>query len=175
MNTEKANTRGIESTGNGKAVGSSREFEQLLLNAFSETRIQLFELSEKMVKSCWFLGGIITRDSYAVAREWKDAERDRLCQLAELRDLSRELHRQIGAVAEVKFELWNAIERLKTSTGDGGLRQLKTVEQRNRDIDDWVPAAGDDEQNDEPAAGDKANRSADTDAGKPRAIRKLRD
>jgi len=83
-----------------------------------ETQIQLFELSENLVKSFWTLGGIINRDSYAAAIEWEDAERNRLFQLAELKDLSRELHRQIGAVVEVKFELWNAIERLKASTRD---------------------------------------------------------
>jgi hypothetical protein len=115
MNTAKANTRGIESTKNEKAIGSRCDFEKLVLNTFHETQIQLFELSEKIVRSFWSVGGIINRHSYAVAKKWQDAERDRQWQLAELKDLSRELHEQIGAVVEVKFELLDAIERLKKS------------------------------------------------------------
>ena len=113
MSTAKANNRSIENRRTENAVDSRRNFEALVLTTFEETGVQLFELSGKIVNTFWSLNGIINRYSYSVPKEREGAERNRQWQLAELKELSREMHEQIGAVAEVKFELLDAIERLK--------------------------------------------------------------
>jgi hypothetical protein len=120
MNNTKENSRGINNRTNGRTFNPGDEVGKLAARIFQETQIQLSEVSQKLVKLVYVVGGMINRHSHGVYREWEAAELDRRWQLVELKDLSRELYQQVGAVMEVKFELIDAIERLKKAQSKDG-------------------------------------------------------
>ena len=165
-------------------------------NIFEETEIALHHISKRVKKLFHFAGAAVTgqydheeENDRKADTQQNAADRQRQWQLRKLRHINLQLYHQIGDLLKIKLQVLDAIERLKMAELEKSVKddlvkrhtnnvaQLKTAERRSRDVDDWVPADYDDEeQNDGSTAGHTAARSADTDVDKSHSgkIRKLR-